>query len=132
MVMQATGIVIGIIVLYLLSCIRILREYQRGVIFRLGRALETPKGPGLILVFWPIDTIIRVSLRTIVEDVPSQDVITRDNVSVKVNAVVYFRVAQADQMRKFLQTYYPMPEIPQTIKNQARSLAWSVPNTKPA
>jgi regulator of protease activity HflC (stomatin/prohibitin superfamily) len=92
MVLQATGIVIGIVVLYLLSCIRILREYQRGVIFRLGRALESPKGPGLIMVFWPIDTIVRVSLRTIVQDVPSQDVITRDNVSVKVNAVVYFRV----------------------------------------
>lgn len=101
MVLQATGIVIGIVVLYLLSCIRILREYQRAVIFRLGRALEKPKGPGLILVFWPIDTMVRVSLRTIVQDVPSQDVITRDNVSVKVNAVVYFRVV--DPMKAVLE-----------------------------
>lgn len=101
MVLQATGIVIGIVVLYLLSCIRILREYQRGVIFRLGRALATPKGPGLIMVFWPIDSMVRVSLRTIVQDVPSQDVITHDNVSVKVNAVVYFRVI--DPMKAILE-----------------------------
>jgi regulator of protease activity HflC (stomatin/prohibitin superfamily) len=90
--LQIVGIVLGIIVLYILSCIRILFEYQRGVIFRLGRALPAPKGPGLLLVFWPVDRMVRVSLRTIVQDVPSQDVITRDNVSVKVNAVVYYRV----------------------------------------
>ena len=69
-----------------------LREYERGVIFRVGRLLPEPKGPGLILVFFPIDRIVRVSLRTITMDVPTQDVITKDNVSVKVNAVVYFRV----------------------------------------
>ena len=77
---------------YLLSSIKILAEYERGVIFRLGKLLPQPKGPGVILVFAPIDRIVRVSLRTIVMDVPPQDVITRDNVSVKVNAVVYFRV----------------------------------------
>ena len=71
-------------------CIR--DRYERGVIFRLGKLLETPKGPGVILVFAPIDRMVRVSLRTIVMDVPPQDVITRDNVSVKVNAVIYFRV----------------------------------------
>lgn len=92
--LQITGIAIGIVVLYLLSCIRILFEYQRGVIFRLGRALPNPKGPGLIMVFWPIDSMVRVSLRTFVQDVPSQDVITRDNVSVQVNAVVYYRVIE--------------------------------------
>ena len=92
--MQVIGIVVGIVVLYLLSCIRILFEYQRGVVFRLGRALEKPKGPGLILVFWPVDRMVRVSLRTYVTDVPAQDVITRDNVSVKVNAVVYYRVVE--------------------------------------
>ncbi len=81
-----------IVVLYLLSSIKILAEYERGVIFRLGKLLPAPKGPGIILVFAPIDRIVRVSLRTIVLDVPPQDVITRDNVSVKVNAVVYFRV----------------------------------------
>jgi regulator of protease activity HflC (stomatin/prohibitin superfamily) len=94
------GIFLAIVVLYLLSCIRILFEFQRGVVFRLGRVLEAPKGPGLIMVFWPIDRMMRVSLRTHVQDVPSQDVITRDNVSVKVNAVVYFRVI--DPMKAIL------------------------------
>jgi regulator of protease activity HflC (stomatin/prohibitin superfamily) len=81
-----------IVVLYVLSSIKILAEYERGVIFRLGKLLPQPKGPGVILVFAPIDRIVRVSLRTIVMDVPPQDVITKDNVSVKVNAVVFFRV----------------------------------------
>src|SRR5436190_393548 len=72
--------------------IRILREYERGVIFRLGRVLERPKGPGLVLVLWPIDRMIRISLRTVTEAIPAQDVITRDNVSIKVSAVLYFRV----------------------------------------
>lgn len=86
------GIVLAIVALYFVSTIRILFEYQRGVIFRLGRVLPTPKGPGILLVFWPIDRMVRVDLRVIVQDVASQDVITLDNVSVKVNAVVYFRV----------------------------------------
>jgi regulator of protease activity HflC (stomatin/prohibitin superfamily) len=77
---------------WLFSCINILKEYERGVIFRLGRVLPQPKGPGLIFVFKPFDSITRVALRTIVLDVPPQDIITKDNVSVKVNAVVYFRV----------------------------------------
>src|SRR5512135_2451390 len=85
-------IVIFILVVYVLSSIKILAEYERGVIFRLGNLLPQPKGPGVILVFAPIDRIVRVSLRTIVMDVPPQDVITKDNVSVKVNAVVFFRV----------------------------------------
>ncbi len=85
-------ILVIIFVLYIISSIKILAEYERGVIFRLGKLLPQPKGPGVILVFSPIDRIVRVSLRTIVFDVPPQDVITRDNVSVKVNAVVYFRV----------------------------------------
>ncbi len=85
-------ILVGIVILYLLSSIKILSEYERGVIFRLGRLLPKDKGPGLIFVFAPIDRMVRVSLRTIVLDIPPQDVITRDNVSVKVNAVVYFRV----------------------------------------
>ncbi len=99
--LSSTGIVIGIIVLYFISCIRILYEYQRGVIFRMGRALPEPKGPGMVLVFWPIDRMVRVSLRTFVHDVPEQDVITRDNVSVRVNAVVYFRVV--DPMKAVLE-----------------------------
>lgn len=81
-----------IVVLYLLSSIKVLNEYERGVIFRLGKLYPRPKGPGVILVFAPIDRMVRVGLRTIVMDVPPQDVITKDNVSVKVNAVVYFRV----------------------------------------
>jgi regulator of protease activity HflC (stomatin/prohibitin superfamily) len=85
-------IVAALIVLYLLNAIKILREYERGVIFRLGRVLAKPKGPGLIFVFPPIDRMVRVSLRIVVMDIPPQDVITKDNVSVKVNAVVYFRV----------------------------------------
>src|SRR5215467_1722444 len=85
-------IVIVIVVLYLISSIKILREYERGVIFRLGRVLAQPKGPGVILVFAPIDRIVRISLRIEAMEVPPQDVVTRDNVTVKVNAVVYFRV----------------------------------------
>lgn len=81
-----------IVLIWLFNSLNVLREYERGVIFRIGRLLPEPKGPGLIWVFWPIDRIVRVSLRTITMDVPTQDVITKDNVSVKVNAVVYFRV----------------------------------------
>src|SRR6266480_4994751 len=88
----STIIVILIIVIYLVSSIKILAEYERGVIFRLGRVLPSPKGPGLILVFAPIDRIVRVSLRVDTLEVPAQDVVTRDNVTVKVNAVIYFRV----------------------------------------
>jgi regulator of protease activity HflC (stomatin/prohibitin superfamily) len=85
-------IFIVIVVIWLLNAIKILREYERGVIFRLGRVLPHPKGPGLILVFAPFDRIVRVSLRIETLEVASQDVITRDNVTVKVNAVIYFRV----------------------------------------
>jgi regulator of protease activity HflC (stomatin/prohibitin superfamily) len=85
-------VIIAVIVLYLLNSIKILREYERGVIFRLGRALPQPKGPGIILVFRPFDQIVRVSLRQEVLEVPPQDVITRDNVTIKVNAVITLRV----------------------------------------
>ena len=89
-----TTIVIIIVVLYLISSSKILREYERGVIFRLGRLLDQPKGPGIVLVFAPIDRMVRVSLRIETLEVPPQDVITRDNVTVKVNAVIYFRVIE--------------------------------------
>ncbi len=88
-------IAIGIVVFYLLTTMKVLREYERGVVFRLGRLLSKPKGPGLIFVFYPIDKLIRVDLRTITMDVPSQDIITKDNVSCTVNAVAYFRVVDA-------------------------------------
>lgn len=83
-----------VVVIYLLSSIKILAEYERGVIFRLGRVLPKPKGPGVILVFSPIDRMVRTSLRIETLEVPAQDVVTRDNVTVKVNAVIYFRVLE--------------------------------------
>ncbi len=85
-------IVVLIVAIYLLSSIKILAEYERGVIFRLGRVLPNPKGPGIILVFAPIDRMVRTSLRIETLEVPPQDLVTRDNVTVKVNAVIYFRV----------------------------------------
>ena len=99
------GIIISLFVIYLLNAIKILREYERGVIFRLGRVLAKPKGPGLIFVFPPIDRMVRVSLRIIVMDIPPQDVITKDNVSVKVNAVVYFRVMEPQKAIIEVQDY---------------------------
>ena len=89
-----TLIPVLVIVIYLVSSIKILAEYERGVIFRLGRVLPRPKGPGVILVFAPIDRMVRTSLRVEAFEVPSQDVVTRDNVTVKVNAVVYFRIVE--------------------------------------
>jgi regulator of protease activity HflC (stomatin/prohibitin superfamily) len=98
-----------------LSSIKILNEYERGVIFRLGKLLSSPKGPGVVLVFAPIDRMVRVSLRTIVLDVPPQDVITRDNVSVKVNAVVYFRVMDPRRAIVEVESYhYATSQLSQT------------------
>lgn len=90
--MLTPGIIIAIVVIYLFNCVKILKEYERGIVFRLGRVLKEPKGPGFFLIFPPIDKMERVSLRLVTLDVPPQDIITNDNVSVKVNAVVYFRV----------------------------------------
>ena len=92
MIVSPALVAVVAVVLYLLTSIKILAEYERGVIFRLGKLQAQPKGPGIILVLAPIDRMVRVSLRTVVLDVPPQDIITRDNVSVKVNAVVFFRV----------------------------------------
>ncbi len=86
-----------IVVIYLMRSIKILAEYERGVIFRLGRVLKVPKGPGVILVFAPIDRMVRISLRVEAMEVPPQDVVTKDNVTVKVNAVVYFRVVDPNR-----------------------------------
>src|SRR5881227_45065 len=94
MVFPPLLILLIIVALYVISSINILAEYERGVIFRLGKLLPEPKGPGVILVFAPIDRIVRVSLRTVAFEVPPQDVITRDNVSVKVSAVLYYRVVE--------------------------------------
>lgn len=104
-----------ILALYLLSSIKILNEYERGVIFRLGKLLPAPKGPGLIFVFAPIDRMVRVSLRTIVLDVPPQDIITHDNVSVKVNAVCYFRVVDVNRALREIENYlYATSQLAQT------------------
>ena len=108
-------VVAFVVVLYLVTSIKVLAEYERGVIFRLGKLLRQPKGPGVILVFAPIDRIVRVSLRTIVLDVPTQDVITRDNVSVKVNAVVYFRVMEPNRAIVEVENYnYATAQLAQT------------------
>ena len=104
-----------VVVLWLINSINVLREYERGVIFRLGRLLSQPKGPGLIFVFWPIDRMVRVSLRTVALDVPTQDIITSDNVSVKVNAVVYFRVLNAIRSVVEVENYlYATSQLSQT------------------
>jgi regulator of protease activity HflC (stomatin/prohibitin superfamily) len=108
-------IVLFIGVVYLLMSINILAEYERGVIFRLGKLLPQPKGPGVVLVFAPIDRMVRVSLRTVVMDVPPQDVITRDNVSMKVNAVVYFRVVDPRRAIVEVESYhYATSQLAQT------------------
>ena len=108
-------IVVAIVAFYLLSSIKILNEYERAVVFRLGKLLPEPKGPGVILVFAPIDKMVRVSLRTIVMDVPPQDVITKDNVSVKVNAVVYFRVMDPRRAIVSVESYhYATSQLAQT------------------
>jgi regulator of protease activity HflC (stomatin/prohibitin superfamily) len=110
-----TLIVIAIIVLYLLNSIKILREYERGVIFRLGRVLGAPKGPGIILVFRPIDQIVRISLRQEVLEVPPQDVITRDNVTIKVNAVVTLYVVDPNAAAIKVNNYvYQTSQLAQT------------------
>jgi regulator of protease activity HflC (stomatin/prohibitin superfamily) len=95
MLLMPTALVVLIVLIWLFNCLNIMREYERAVVFRLGRVLRREKGPGLVLIFWPIDKIVKVSLRVVTWDVPPQDVITRDNVSLKVNAVVYFRVVSA-------------------------------------
>jgi regulator of protease activity HflC (stomatin/prohibitin superfamily) len=104
-----------IVVVWLFNSINVLREYERGVIFRLGRLLPQAKGPGLIFVFWPIDKIVKVPLRTVTLDVPPQDIITSDNVSVKVNAVVYFRVINAIKAIVEVENYlYATSQLSQT------------------
>ena len=112
--MYTLAAVIVLVIFFLSSAIRILNEYERGVIFRLGRVLAV-KGPGLILLIPIIDKMIKVDLRTVTMDVPAQDVITRDNVSVKVNAVVYFRVMDAVKATVEVQQYlYATSQLAQT------------------
>jgi len=113
--MSAWILILVLALLYLASCIKILREYERGVIFRLGRILPEPKGPGLIFLFKPIDRMVRVDLRLVAMDVPPQDVITKDNVSVTVNAVVYFRVMDPSKAVVKVEDYqYATSQLAQT------------------
>jgi len=118
-------IVVGLIVLYILGSIKVLREYERGVIFRLGRVLPKPKGPGIILVFAPIDHIVRISLRLITMNIPAQDVITKDNVTVKVNAVLYFRVI--DPLKCVLDVQDYLNATSQLAQTTLRSVLGQVP-----
>ncbi|MBI4464482.1 MAG: slipin family protein [Acidobacteria bacterium] len=115
MPLNFTYVAVAIIAIYLLSSIKILSEYERGVIFRIGKLLPHAKGPGLILVFAPIDRMVRISLRVITMEVPPQDTITRDNVTVKVNAVVYFRVIDSNRAVNEVENYlYATGQLAQT------------------
>jgi regulator of protease activity HflC (stomatin/prohibitin superfamily) len=114
-------VILGI---YILSSIKILAEYERGVIFRLGRALQQPKGPGLVLVFAPIDRMVRISLRQEAFEVPPQDVITRDNVTLKVNAVIFLRVI--DARNAVLQVYDYRYQTSQFAQTTLRSVLGEV------
>ena len=108
-------IILGLVAIYIFNCIKILNEYERAVVFRLGRVINKPKGPGLVLIFWPIDRAVVVSLRLVALDVPPQDIITRDNVSAKVNAVVYFRVMEPTKALIEVQNYeYATSQMAQT------------------
>ncbi len=110
-----TVVALVILFFWVMACLNVLREYERAVIFRLGRLQKPDKGPGLIYIFWPIDKIVKVSLRIVTWDVPPQDIITRDNVSLKVNAVVYFRVISAQQAFNELENYrYAVEQLAQT------------------
>ena len=101
----AIGVVLIIAIFLFSRWVNILKEYERAVTFWLGRLSPNPKGPGLVLIFWPFETMVKVSLQTIVLDVPPQDIITRDNVSVKVNAIVYFRVVDPSRAIVEVQNY---------------------------
>src|SRR5687768_16297117 len=119
-----TLILMVLIAFYVISSIQILNEYERGVIFRLGKLLAHPKGPGIIVVLRPIDRIVRISLRTVVLDVPPQDIITRDNVSVKVNAVVYYRVVDPRRAIVEVENYmYATSQLAQTTLRSVREQA---------
>lgn len=103
-IVPAFAVTAFVLLLWLFNCLNILREYERAVVFRLG-LVKKEKGPGLILICWPIDKIVKISLRVVTWDVPAQDVISRDNVSLKVNAVVYFRMTDATKAVVEVESY---------------------------
>ncbi len=130
-------IAVIIVVLYIVSSIKILREYERGVIFRLGRLLPNAKGPGIILVFVPVDRMVRISLRQEALEVPPQDIITRDNVTLKVNAVIFLRVIDPNHAVVEVSNYlHQTSQFAQTTRSRrprcAQSWArWSWTNCSP-
>ncbi len=116
-VMSFPGLLVAVfvLILFLFKWVNVLNEYERAVTFWLGRLGKQPKGPGLVLIFWPFERMVRMSLRTVVHDVPPQDIITRDNVSVKVNAVVYFRVVEPEKAVVQVENYlYATSQLAQT------------------
>ncbi len=116
-IVSLPGLVVALFVglVFLFKWINVLNEYERAVTFWLGRLGRQPKGPGLVLIFWPFERMVRMSLRTVVHDVPAQDIITRDNVSVKVNAVVYFRVVEPEKAVVQVENYlYATSQLAQT------------------
>ena len=116
-IFSRTGLLFALFVgiIFLFKWVNVLNEYERAVTFWLGRLGKRPKGPGLVLIFWPFERMVRISLRTVVHDVPPQDIITRDNVSVKVNAVVYFRVVEPDKAVVQVENYlYATSQLSQT------------------
>jgi regulator of protease activity HflC (stomatin/prohibitin superfamily) len=109
------AVVIILALIWLAACLNVLREYERAVVFRLGRVQTPDKGPGLIFILWPIDKLVRISLRLIAWDIPPQDIITRDNIPLKVSAVVYFRVINAQKAVLELENYrYAIEQLAQT------------------
>ncbi|HTV53597.1 MAG TPA: slipin family protein [Terriglobia bacterium] len=109
------AVVIIIVLIWLAACLNVLREYERAVVFRLGRVQTPDKGPGLIFILWPIDKLVKISLRLIAWDIPPQDIITRDNIPLKVSAVVYFRVINAQKAVLELENYrYAIEQLAQT------------------
>ena len=118
--MSTTLIIIGIIVVVAYQWLKFPREYERLVVFRLGRVIPKPRGPGFTFVLWPIEQAVTVSLRVITLDVPSQDIITKDNVSAKVNAVAYFRVMDPIKAIVEVQDYqYATSQMAQTTFRSA-------------
>ena len=116
--MTGPGLLVAAVIalVILMKWVNILKEYERAVTFWLGRLSPQPKGPGFTFIFWPFETMVRVSLRTIVHEVPQQDIITRDNVSVKVSAVVYFRVIDAPRAVVEVENYlYATSQLAQTV-----------------
>ena len=114
---MGTGTVVAAVIVFfwIVACLNVMREYERAVVFRLGRLQKPDKGPGLIFILWPIDKMVRVSLRIVAWEIPPQDVISRDNVSLKVTAVLYYRVIGAQQAFVELESYrYAVEQLAQT------------------